>query len=131
MRLAFILLDPKHRGSVANLMTNKKGRKEADQSVDPKVAFFEKILEEDFLNREYKVTIPASLYEKLEEEEAATWDPNDDVVLKVRNAEWLIGTWLLYVKKKYKTALDRWNKLTGGGDGSPESFTTTVVQTAG
>jgi hypothetical protein len=34
----------------------------------------------------------------------------------------LLETWRTYVKKKYKTALDRWNKDTGGGNGRAWSF---------
>ena len=31
-------------------------------------------------------------------------------------------TWKTYLKSKYKEALDRWNKETGGGDGTAPSF---------
>ena len=40
----------------------------------------------------------------------------------VRDASWLLETWKLYLKRKYKYALDRWNKDTGGGNGQPWSF---------
>jgi len=33
-----------------------------------------------------------------------------------------MDTWFTYVKPKYKRALDKWNKETGGGDGTPASF---------
>ena len=32
------------------------------------------------------------------------------------------GTWEDYTQPKYKKALDRWSKDTGGGDGTPASF---------
>ena len=41
---------------------------------------------------------------------------------KVRDGGWLKNTWQDYVRPKYKKALDRWNKLKGGRDGSPSSF---------
>jgi len=31
-------------------------------------------------------------------------------------------TWFTYVRPRYKKALDRWNKDTGGGDGTPAAF---------
>ena len=33
-----------------------------------------------------------------------------------------MDTWKVYIKKKYKTALDRWNKETGGSNRQPWSF---------
>ena len=35
---------------------------------------------------------------------------------------WFKITWDEYVRKKYKVALNNWNKETGGGDGTPVSF---------
>jgi hypothetical protein len=34
----------------------------------------------------------------------------------------LRGTWEDYLRPKYKKALDKWNKDTGGGDGNPTHF---------
>ena len=39
-----------------------------------------------------------------------------------RNGKWLLLTWEEYTKPKYKDALSRWNKETGGGDGTLPSF---------
>jgi hypothetical protein len=41
---------------------------------------------------------------------------------KDRSAKWLSETWYDYVRPKYRKYLGRWNKETGGGDGSPPSF---------
>ena len=39
-----------------------------------------------------------------------------------RDGKWLLATWEEYTKPKYKEALSRWNKETGGGDGTLPSF---------
>lgn len=56
-------------------------------------------------------------------DETSQWNPNDPSVFDVpRDAKWLMETWKQYIKPRYKTALDRWNKDTGGGDGFATSF---------
>lgn len=50
-------------------------------------------------------------------------DPNDiDRILIKRYGEWVMETWSKYIKQKYKDALHRWSKETGGGDGTSVSF---------
>lgn len=46
------------------------------------------------------------------------WNPNDPKIFeRERTAEWLKETWEKYVHTKYKAALNRWNRDTGGGNG--------------
>ena len=124
LRLASIMLEQKHRDSVSLLMTNsRKKRKQNDQTGNITVALFEKMLE-DFMNPEYEAVLPAAAYyNEFPEDEKGDWDANHhDIFQQQRDATWLKGTWELYLKKRYKSSLDRWNKDTGGGDGSPALF---------
>ena len=124
LRLGCVLLDPKHRGTVSGLMTKKKDRKKADQTGDPALHFFQKIVQEDFLDPNYEVSTPsAEHYDAFPEDEKGGWDPNHPSVFEhSRDGNWLKATWEEYVRPKYKKALDKWNKDTGGGDGTPASF---------
>ena len=124
LRLGCILLDTQFRSSVAGIMSKKKDRKKSDIQGDPTDHFFEKILEECFSNSDYVVTPPSDIYyNDFPEDEVGTWDPNHPSIFEQeRNTAWLRATWEEYLRPKYKKALDRWNKDTGGGDGTPLSF---------
>ena len=124
LRLCCILLDPSLRGSVTGIMYKKKNRTKSDVAGDPTLHFYETILGDKFSNSEYVVDLPpSSYYDEFPEEEKGAWDPNSPSIFESeRDATWLKATWDDYVRKKYKAALDRWNKDTGGGDGSPTSF---------
>jgi hypothetical protein len=124
LRLACILLDEQHRGSVAGIMTKKNDRKKCDIPGDPTTHFFEKILLEAFMNIDYCVSPPLeSYFDEFPEDEKAGWDPNHHSIFEQdRDGAWLRSTWDNYVRPKYKKSLDKWNKDTGGGDGSPVSF---------
>jgi hypothetical protein len=124
LRLACIMLDSNYRATVSGIMTRKKDRKKSDVPGDPTLHFFESILTECFLNPSYQVMPPPSkYYDEFPEDEKGNWGPNSPFVFEhERNAEWLRMTWDEYVKPKYKKALDRWNKDTGGGDGTAPSF---------
>lgn len=124
LRLALILLDAQHRGSVSGVMSKKKDRAKSDVSGDPVSHFFEQTLTDCFLNPLYKIPLPPEhYYVEFPDEEKANWDPNDSSVLsQERTGTWLRSTWDDYVKPKHKKALDKWNKDTGGGDGAPTSF---------
>lgn len=124
LRLGCILLDAKYRGSVAGILSKKKDRKKSDVPGDPNTHFFELILTEAFSNIDYVVSPPsACYYDDFPEEEKGSWDPNHhDIFEHTRSGEWLKATWEEYLRPKYKKALDKWNKDTGGGDGSPVSF---------
>ena len=124
LRLGCILLDSKHRDTVSGLMTNKKNRKKSDQSGDPLLHFFQKIVEEDFLDPTCVVLPPAEAhYDSFPEEEKGAWDPNHPSTFEhQRDGAWLKATWEECLRPKHKKALDKWNKDTGGGDGTPSSF---------
>ena len=124
LRLGCILLDSRYRGSVGGIMSKKKDRKKSDITGDPVTHFFEQILKENFMESAYVAPRPPdNYYTMFPEEEKEAWDPNDSAIFeKERNALWLKATWEEYVRPKYKKLLDRWNKDTGGGDGTPTSF---------
>jgi hypothetical protein len=122
IRLGCIMLDPKYRESVSGVLSKKKGRKKSDIPGDPTTHFFEHVLTDAFSNRSYIVGHPPH-YEDFPEEEKGKWEPNDSAIFEnERNGEWLRATWDEYLKPKYKDALKKWNKDTGGGDGTPPSF---------
>jgi hypothetical protein len=105
-------------------MTKKKTRTQSDQSGDPMLAFFEHILEESFSNPAYIAMPPAECYySEFPEDEKGSWDPNSPAIFEhSRSPQWLKDTWEMYLRPKYKKALDKWNKQTGGGDGNPTEF---------
>jgi hypothetical protein len=47
---------------------------------------------------------------------------NPSVFEHEKTGQWLCDTWEDYIRPKYKRALDKWNKDTGGGDGNPVQF---------
>jgi hypothetical protein len=122
--LGCIMLDPKYRDSVSGIMSKKKNRMKSDIPGDHVTNFFETILTECFSNPSYEaVPPPQEYYSQFPEEERETWNPNSASVFEhERSGEWLRDTWENYLRPKYKKALDRWNKQTGGGDGTPVSF---------
>ena len=124
LRLALTLLDPRYRNSVSLVMANRKDRVHSDISGDFVLHLFEEILVDSFKNTVYKPPQPPpSAFGDIDVEELKLWDPNDKKIFEVdRSASWLLDTWKLYIKKKYKVALDRWNKTTGGGSGAPWTF---------
>lgn len=124
LRLSLTLLDPKYRESVSLIMSNRKDRTQTDISGDHIVHFFEKINHECFKNPFYKPPEPSQArFGDIDEEEYSSWNPNDAKIFEVdRSTSWLMETWKVYVKRKYKSALDRWNKETGGGNGQSWSF---------
>eukprot|EP00980_Cylindrotheca_fusiformis_P018205 scaffold5895_cov150-Cylindrotheca_fusiformis.AAC.2 len=122
LRLACIMLDSKYRGSVSGILSKRLDRKKSDISGDTTTHFFQHILNESFLNPEYRVTAPSE-FDEFPEDERDNWDPNDEAIFqKVRTGEWLRETFDNYFRAKYKRALDKWNSDTGGGTGRPSSF---------
>lgn len=124
LRLALTMLDSKYRDAIASIMTNRKERKHSDISGDYVLHFFEQLLVESFQNPSYQPPqVPNHLFGEIDPDELSTWDPNDPKIFEVdRSAAWLVDTWKQYVRRKYKAALDRWNKETGGGNGQAWSF---------
>lgn len=125
LRLASIMLDPKYRAIVAPLMTNRRDKRaHSDIPGDPCLHFFEKALVESFADETYVVYPPdESYYDMFPEDEKAAWDPNSpDLFSSERTPIWLKETWDNYLRPKYKEALRRWNKDTGGGSGEATDF---------
>lgn len=124
LRLGCILLDPQCRGAVSGVMAKKKDRKKSDITGDPTTHFFEEALEKCFMNEDYEANPPAAVYHnEFAEEDKAGWDPNHPAIFQQeRDGAWLKATWEEYLRPKYRKALDKWNKDTGGGDGTPTSF---------
>ena len=109
---------------MAGILSKKKDRKKSDVQGDPVDHFFQKVLEDSFSNTEYVMTPPNDIYyNEFPDDEKGGWDPKHVSVFEhERSALWLRSTWDEYLRPKYKKALDKWNKDTGGGDGTPTSF---------
>jgi hypothetical protein len=126
LRIGCILLDPQYRDTVSGIMTKKKSRTQSDVTGDPTTHFFEMVLNDCFLNPSYIVSPPvAEYYNQFPEDEKPNWDPNAASIFEhgnTRTPEWMREMWESYLRPKYKKALDKWNKDTGGGDGSPVNF---------
>ena len=59
----------------------------------------------------------------MRQEDVEGVDPNEEERFSIpRDVKWFIQTWKHYLKKKYKTAIGRWDKETGGGSREPEEF---------
>ena len=124
LRLGLTLLDSKYRDAVALIMSNRKDRTHCDINSDYVLHLFEQILVDSFQNPDYKPPQPdPGTFGDIDVEEKQQWDPNDPQIFGVpRSASWLLETWKIYIRRKYKSALDKWNKLTGGGNGQAWSF---------
>lgn len=125
LRLSSVMLEPRNRGPVSKFLSGKKssGRRGSDQSGDINDHMFEELLTQ-FMDPTYVAKQPVPVYyDEFPEEEKSKWDPNHmDIFANERTAQWLKETWKSYIKPKYKHALNRWNKDTGGGDGTTPSF---------
>jgi len=124
IRLCGVLFKQEYRAAVSGIMKNKKDRKKSDVPGDPTKSFFEKALA-DFVDIDFNVPTPKEdvwLSEQTDEYRDK-WDPNSPSLFEhPRSADWLMDTWYTYVRPRYKKSLDKWNKETGGGDGTPASF---------
>jgi len=124
LRLAGVLFHSEHRSAVAGIMTNRKDRKKSDVPGDTTRNFFVEALDY-FLDPTFEVGPPREEHWSSEhiDEDRDRWDPNNPVAFEnPRSADWLMETWFTCIKPKCKNALDKWNKDTGGGDGTPASF---------
>ena len=123
VRCAAIMLDPKHRGSVAGVMSNKKDRNKSDVSGDPVENFFSQAVI-DFLNPSYQVQQPKEEnVREFPEEDRACWEPDNPTIMEHdRDGKWLMDTWFQHIKPKYRHSLNKWNKDTGGGSGEVHEF---------
>lgn len=96
----------------------------SDTAGDSNLHFFELILNECFLNQSCQISNPPDAHHnEFPEEEKGKLNPNDLAIFEhPRKADWLKSTWDEHISPKYKKALDKWNKDTGGGDGTPASI---------
>ena len=101
-------------------MKTKKDRAKLDQSQDPTKALFDAIKTE-FVDPSIVVPNPAGIDASKFGDDA---DPNSPEFTgrKIEKVEWLIDTFQVYFKPKYKSCLTKWNKETGGGGHSLADF---------
>lgn len=119
LRVCGILMHEKFRSTVHGIMQNKKDRASTDLNYDSNLAFCDEAVL-SFNNIEFHIEEPAELY-KVEGHE--DMDANDlDRINIRRSGKWFWTTWKDYCKPKYRAALLKWHKDTGGGDGTPPSF---------
>ena len=65
-------------------MTNKKDRTQSDIPGDHVLHFFEKILQQAFLNPSYNPPEPSpNSYGDIDKSECAEWDPNDCKIFNI------------------------------------------------
>ena len=118
IRVAAVMLDPQFRGTVIGLLGGTRDRAKSDQSVDPAVAFSMAALKV-YNDIGFVVEKPKTI----DDGDIMNCDPNDDVRTDLdRNAEWFISTWKTYIKPKYKKAISKWDKATGGGSSEHYMF---------
>jgi uncharacterized coiled-coil protein SlyX len=118
IRVAAVMLRPDFRGSVVGLLGGTRDRAKCDQSVEPAVAFSMAALSV-YNDPFFVVEKPKTI----DDDDIKNCDPNDDERIDLeRNAEWFISTWKTYIKPKYKKAIAKWDKATGGGSSEPYMF---------
>lgn len=119
IRVAAIMLLPENRGPVNNLLKGTKTtRAQSDQAVDPDLAWAIQAVE-TFKDPTFEVEVP----HKINPDDIEGIDPNDDQrICMPRDGKWFLNTWRHYLRKKYKDAIGRWDKDTGGGGREPSDF---------
>jgi hypothetical protein len=118
IRVAAVLLLSEFRGTVQGLLGGTRNREQQDQSVSPTIAFAMDAVKK-FNDVDFVVQQP----ETMDEDDIKNCDPNDIVRIDLqRSGEWFLSTWKTYIKPKYKLAISRWDKLTGGGCCEPHEF---------
>jgi len=124
IRLAGVLFHPDHRAAVDGIMTNKKDRKKSDVKGDTTRNFFSHALK-DFADPNFQVSHPREEHWSSEHlaDDRDKWDPNNPAIFEhPRAADWLKDTSFTHIRPRCKRALDKWNKETGGGDGTQAAF---------
>jgi hypothetical protein len=118
IRVAAVLLLSEFRGTVQGLLGGTRNREQQDQSVSPTIAFSMDAVKK-FNDVDFVVQQP----ETMDEDDIKNCDPNDILRIDLqRPPEWFLSTWKTYIKPKYKLAISRWDKLTGGGCCEPHEF---------
>jgi hypothetical protein len=118
-RVACIMLDGDIRGGVHGMLCSRRDRNKQDQSISTDQGLYE-VCAAKFNDPNYEARVPDEAY-KIDNYEAMS--PNDLVRISIeRDWSWFQATWEEYLRRKYREALKRWNKQTGGGDGTSASF---------
>jgi hypothetical protein len=118
VRVAAVMLHPDHQGAVTGILKGVKDRAKADQSVDPTHAWAMQAVR-TFQDPDFQVKLP----DDINPEDVDGVDPNDRERLSIpRDGKWFLDTWRYYLKRKYKSAIGRWDKETGGGSHEPHEF---------
>lgn len=111
IRVAAVMLAPENRKAVAGILSGVRDRAKSDQAVDPTKAWA-MLAVEQFKDLDFVVPRP---YE-MDPQDVDGIDPNDVSRITLdRTWQWFLETWRHYLKKKYKPAIRRWDKETGGG----------------
>ena len=119
IRVAAVMLLPEYQGPCASFLRGTKDtRAKQDQSVDVDIAWAVQALE-TFKDPNFTVPYP----DCMRQSDVEGIDPNEEERYSIpREPKWFINTWKHYLKKKYKAAIGRWDKETGGGSREPEEF---------
>jgi hypothetical protein len=119
IRVAAVMLLPENQGAVTGILRGVKDRAKSDQSVDPALAWAMQAVQ-TFKDDTFIVEMP----HEINPGDVYGIDPNDmdRFAADKRDGKWFLDTWKLYLKRKYKNAIGRWDKETGGGSRDPAAF---------
>jgi len=119
IRVAAVMLSPENLKTVSMMLSGTRAsRASSDQAVDPQVAWAMDAVVQ-FKDPTFDVPMP----DDIDPEDVDGVDPNDEArIAKPRGAKWLLQTWKVYLKKKYKDAIRKWDTMTGGGSHEPREF---------
>ena len=119
VRVVISLCHPSVRGGVVHWLTNKKIRGDLDQSYSTSLALGEEVLKL-FESDDLPIKRPDFM-------DLSDHDPNQAITPEMcenkgRDADWILSTWKSYIQPKYKKALGKWYKQTGGGGRELQDF---------
>jgi hypothetical protein len=119
IRVAAVMLAPENQKAVSMMLSGSRSmRAQSDQSVDPNLAWAMDAVDQ-FKDATFEVELP----EEIDPDDVVGIDPNDlDFARDDRDAKWFLDTWKLYLKKKYKEAIRKWDTETGGGSHDAHEF---------
>jgi hypothetical protein len=118
IRVAAVMFHPDNQAAVAGILSGNKDRAKSDQSVDP-VRAWAMVAIEMFKDIDFVVPTP----DGMDPADIEGIDPNDVVrILMNRDPTWFLDTWRFYLKTKYKKAIKKWDKETGGGSHEAHEF---------
>ena len=119
IRVAAVMLDPQHQGTVTGILRGIKDRAKSDQSVDPTIAWAHQAIKQ-FQDPQFEVLVPNDI--NMEDIENVNPNDEDRITQPGRDAKWFLDTWRHYLKRKYKEAIHQWDKETGRGAHEPYEF---------